>query len=43
MLNVPTPDNGEILEALANDPTVRVMLVGRDDSINRFDLSACEK
>ena len=38
-----TPDNAETLEALANDPTVRVMLVGRDDSINRFDLSACDK
>ena len=38
-----TPDDADTLEALANDPTVRVMLVGRDDSINRFDLSACEK
>ena len=37
-----TPDDSEILKKLANDSTVRVILVGRDECKNRFALSVCD-
>ena len=36
------PDKPDILKTLLKDPQVRVMLVGRDVSLNRFNLTACK-
>lgn len=38
-----TPNDEQTLQALMKDPTIRAILVGRDTSENRFDLTACEK
>ena len=37
------PDNKLLLEKLVNKPNVRVLLVGRDISIARFDINACKE
>jgi hypothetical protein len=36
------PDDKELLHTLVSKSSVRVLLVGRDISINRFDIDSCE-
>ena len=36
------PDNKEILNRLLDNPQVRVMLVGRDINLNRFNMTHCK-
>lgn len=37
------PDDKELLQKLLGKSAVRVLLVGRDVSINRFDINSCEQ
>lgn len=37
------PDNREILDRLLDNPQVRVMLVGRDINLNRFNMTHCRE
>jgi len=37
------PDNPQVLKKLIKNPQVRVMLVGRDMNLNRFDLTNCHE